>query len=195
MRIHRKNKSPDDIINISFLDQDHNVILEFEDKAHSSGSKILVYDNLGYPVYLIDDTTNGDYTELTILQGSKAAAKLQISDNFFAGYNVSIDSADGIYGFHFLRRALEKNGVPVAEIRPHPVKVEALIDDNTSGNSNNTERANLGIIRLLRKGKVNILNYIDFDIHADDPASLNLYLTMLYVIQFLVMSKITSLII
>jgi len=188
MRIHRESKSLDDMINIFFLDQDNNVILEFEDKAHSLGSKIAVYDNNGYPVYLIDDTTSGRNTELTIFQGTKEAARLQIADNFFAGYNVSIEAQDGNYHFFFMHRALEKNGVPIAEIKPHPDKVEALIDKD----SRKTEKINLGIIKLLRQGKVSLLNHIDFDIHTDDAESQRLYLTMLYVIQFLVVGKISS---
>jgi len=188
MRIHRESKSLDDIINIFFLDQDNNVILEFEDKAHSMGSKIAVYDNAGYPVYLIDDTTSGRNTELTIFKDTTEAAKLQIADNFFAGYNVSIEAQDGNYHFYFMQRSFEKNGSLIAEIKPHPENVEALIDKDHK----KTEKINLGIIKLLRQGKVSLLNHIDFDLHADDAESQKLYLTMLYAIQFLVVNKISS---
>ena len=200
MIIHRESKSSNDIINTLFLDEENNVILEFEDKSHYLGTKIAVYNGLGDPIYLIDDTSTGNRTELSILQGSKQAATLQIADNFFSSYNVSISAATGKYEFHFMHRALEKNGVPIAIIKPHPIKIEKLLDEGNEPSdapdiaSEKIERANSGIIKLLRKGGVSLLNHIEFDITADNSDSLNLYLTMLYVIQFLVVNKITSII-
>ncbi len=190
MRIHRETKTPGDIINISLLDDENNMMLEFENRSHSFGIKIAVCDSQGYLVYLIDDTSSGDYDELTIMDDSREVVKLKIADNFFASYHVSITAADGEYDFLLFRRTLKKNGAAIAEIKPHLAKLGMAADSDNDAKTKTT----LGIIGLLRDGAVSILDHIDFDIHTDDPQSLKLYMVILYSMQYLVINRITSLI-